>query len=71
MKEEQEKIKLEIQSWIEENKYQLSPNTDTWSIEVYENEDAESPEPIQLGKYNAEVTSTDPFYKPYSKTFLL
>ncbi|KMQ64843.1 hypothetical protein ACM46_11520 [Chryseobacterium angstadtii] len=72
MKKEQEKIKEEIQNWIEEKNTQLSPNAGTWHIEVYENtDDAEPQEPVKLGKYNAEVSSTNPFYKPYSKMFLL
>ncbi|KXH84614.1 hypothetical protein [Chryseobacterium kwangjuense] len=72
MKKEQEKIKEELKNWIEENMPQLSPNAGTWHIEVYENTaDAEPQEPIKLGRYDAEVPSSNPFYKPYSKMFVL
>ncbi|MBL3546641.1 MULTISPECIES: hypothetical protein [Chryseobacterium] len=72
MKEEQEKIKEKIQNWMAENKSQLSLNSDTWNIDVFENKkNTEFQKSLKLGKYNAELTESDPFYKPYSKMHIL
>lgn len=72
MKEEQQKIKKEIQTWIEKNQHQLSPNANSWQVDVFEKpENTDPTKPINIGRYNAELTQTDPFYKPYSKMHLL
>ncbi|MCT2563655.1 hypothetical protein [Chryseobacterium herbae] len=71
MKEE-EKIKEEIKNWIEDNRDELPLNVDSWNIQVFKNDKGiESAKPVKLGKYNAEILFSDPFYKPYSKTFIL
>lgn len=72
MKEE-DKIKKEIKDWIEENRNQLPLNIDSWEIQVHKKDPdtVKQSKPIELGKYNAGITISDPFYKPYSKTFLL
>ncbi|HCA09959.1 hypothetical protein [Chryseobacterium sp.] len=72
MKEE-DKIKRKIKDWIEENRSQLPLNIDSWEIQVYKKDPdtVQQPKPIELGRYNAEIVISDPFYKPYSKTFIL
>jgi hypothetical protein len=72
MKEKQQKIKQEIQTWIEKNQNQLSPSANSWQVEIVEKPENTVPLiSIKLGKYNTEPTVTDPFYKPYSKMHLL
>ncbi|CAH0171597.1 hypothetical protein [Chryseobacterium sp. Bi04] len=71
-KEEQEKIKEEIQTWMAENKSQLSLHSHTWNIDVFESKkNSDFQESLKLGKYNAELAEADPFYKPYSKMHIL
>lgn len=72
MKEE-ENIKKEIKDWIEKNRSQLPLNVDSWEIQAYKKDLNIDPytKPIQLGKYNAEILFSDPFYKPYSKMYTL
>ncbi|MEY8760683.1 hypothetical protein [Chryseobacterium tongliaoense] len=71
MKEEQ--IKKEIKDWIEKNRNQLPLNVDSWEIHVYKKEldTIKQSKPIELGKYNAGIMISEPFYKPYSKAFIL
>ncbi|WP_165439454.1 hypothetical protein [Chryseobacterium phocaeense] len=70
MKKE-DKIKEEIKKWIDDNRGSLPLNVDSWEIHVSRNKENKKPASIELGKYNARIMISDPFYKPYSKTFLL
>lgn len=68
---EEDKIKEKIKTWIEENRDKLPLNIDSWNIQVFKREKSSRPKTISLGKYNAEIIRSDPFYKPYSKTSIL
>ncbi len=69
---EENKIKEEIKTWIKENRGQLPLNASSWNIQVLKKEKGKNiTNLIRLGKYNAEILTSDPFYKPYSKTSTL
>lgn len=71
MMKKEDKIKEEIKKWIDDNRGSLPLNVDSWEIHVSRNKENKKPASIKLGKYNARIMISDPFYKPYSKTFLL
>jgi len=69
---EEEKIKEEILNWINQNQNGLPLNVDHWQINVFQpKNNGEEKEAINLGKYDAALNVSHPFYKPYSKMFSL
>lgn len=62
-------LKERMRQWINDNRPKLPMNIDSWKVEVYNKEPGtDSPAPrTPLGKYNALLAVSAPFYKPYSK----
>lgn len=71
MMKKEDKIKEEIKKWIDDNRSSLPLNIESWEMHVVSNREDRNPANIKLGRYNAEIMISDPFYKPYSKTFIL
>lgn len=73
MDAEKDLLKEKFKNWIILNSNNLPISAPFWDIEVFENtpesQDEILPDLISLGKYNAEIVKSTPFYKPISKIF--
>jgi hypothetical protein len=61
-----EKIKKELKNLIKNNPESFPLIAQFWEIEI---EDVNNEQPLfmELGKYNANILNSIPFYKPFSK----
>ncbi|HRP90376.1 MAG TPA: hypothetical protein PKX92_10060 [Edaphocola sp.] len=70
-----EKKKKELTERFNMEKANLPLSMPFWKISIYNKESKMNDKPkshsIKLGKYKAELRSISPFYKPYSKIFLI
>lgn len=67
---EQEKIAA-FKEWLQTNKKHCPLNAITWNIQIVSTRTLKNEDKISLGKYDASKKSTIPFYKSYSRTFIV